>query len=208
MQLHSPPPPPVRQAFRRPAGAAPRGPPASRSRSPALLTGVGRVLPDEAPGQEPHRQRCGKERSKQQVRGSLSISGSPRRRGAGGTKPAPVLHSSPLPDLPAPLPPSTANFTSLIPLPALRAAGPQPLRRQCPERQLLTAPESWGRVEGLSFAGGGPPVGEAVKLCTIPTARTNFLGAAPPASSCDPQMSALRPLLLCQPPPRVKQLGA
>lgn len=124
MQLHSLPPPPVRQAFRRPAGAAPRGPPASRSRSPALLTGVGRVLPDEAPGQEPHRQRCGKEGSKQQVRGSLSISGSPRRRGAGGTEPAPVLHSSPLPDLPAPLPPSTANFTSLIPLPALRAAAP------------------------------------------------------------------------------------
>lgn len=28
--------------------------------------GVGRVLPDEAPGQEPHRQRCGKEGSKQQ----------------------------------------------------------------------------------------------------------------------------------------------
>lgn len=89
------PPSPVRQAFRRPAGAAPRGPPASRSRSPALLTGVGRVLPDEAPGQEPHRQRCGKEGSKQQVRGSLSISGSPRRRGAG--VPSPPLYSTPPP---------------------------------------------------------------------------------------------------------------
>lgn len=104
----------------------------------AALTGAGRVLSDEPPRQEPHRQRCGREPEPRLAGPRL-----PLRQ----TRGIPCLFS-PLPDLPAPLPPSTATFTSAIPpprrprrLPAFKAPRATPPRTPHPS-SLIPHPAS------------------------------------------------------------------
>lgn len=146
----------------------------------AALTGAGRVLSDEPPRQEPHRQRCGREPEPRLAGPRL-----PLRQ----TRGIPCLFS-PLPDLPAPLPPSTATFTSVIPpprrprrLPAFKAPRATPPRIPHPSSRLLPAPR--------------PPAPREVQLL-----RSLFSSReAPSSSSSSPRVPQ------CRPPPRKLPAG-
>lgn len=135
-----------------------------------------------------------KEGRKQQVSGARC----PAARGEAGLGvPSPPLYSTP-PSYPTCRPRCRpARPTSPRSYRSRRCAGPQPLQLQRPALPLLTAPEEWGREEGLSFAAsptGGPPPASPPS----PQPAQTFLLAAPPVSWCGPRMSAPRPLMLCQ----------
>lgn len=211
-------------------GPAPATPFPGARRRPAALTGVGRVLSDEPPGQEPHRQRCRREADARFSGVPPPASPKPEVKSGRRLSRPPPLPA--LPDLPAPLPPSTATFTSVIPPPG-RAPPPaflysrrgpaRPLRRHRPAARLLPAPGCSPRPTGEAGryssprAGVGsfifsdrrpPPPPPPPSLCFVPH-RADFPRAAfpPPAPRPGPGSRLPPPPLAPSPRPRSARSG-